>query len=63
VSQLGEPHERRRIEALFDAAEALLKQRTVSCNKVMVVFATHSVAVLSENDFIRAAKIDALGAA
>jgi 4a-hydroxytetrahydrobiopterin dehydratase len=36
---------------------------TVGYNKVTVVFATHSVAGLSENDFIGAAKIDALGAA
>jgi 4a-hydroxytetrahydrobiopterin dehydratase len=36
---------------------------TVGYNKVTVVFATHSVGGLSENDFISAAKIDALGAA
>ena len=36
---------------------------TVGYNKVTVVFATHSVSGLSENDFICAAKIDALGAA
>ena len=34
----------------------------VGYNKVTVVFATHSVSGLSENDFICAAKIDALGA-
>ena len=34
----------------------------VSYNKVTVVFSTHSVSGLSENDFISAAKIDALGA-
>jgi 4a-hydroxytetrahydrobiopterin dehydratase len=36
---------------------------TVSYNKVSVVFSTHSVGGLSENDFISAAKVDALGAA
>jgi 4a-hydroxytetrahydrobiopterin dehydratase len=36
---------------------------TVGYNKVTVVFSTHSVSGLSENDFIGAAKIDALGAA
>src|SRR5260221_14698624 len=36
---------------------------TVGYNKVTVVFSTHSVGGLSENDFIGAAKIDALGAA
>ena len=36
---------------------------TVGYNKVTVAFATHSVAGLSENDFIGAAKIDALSAA
>ena len=35
----------------------------VGYNKVTVAFATHSVSGLSENDFIGAAKIDALGAA
>ena len=35
---------------------------TVGYNKVTVVFSTHSVSGLSENDFICAAKIDALGA-
>ena len=35
---------------------------TVGYNKVGVVFSTHSVGGLSENDFISAAKIDALGA-
>jgi 4a-hydroxytetrahydrobiopterin dehydratase len=35
---------------------------TVGYNKVTVVFSTHSVGGLSENDFIGAAKIDALGA-
>jgi 4a-hydroxytetrahydrobiopterin dehydratase len=34
----------------------------VGYNKVTVVFSTHSVSGLSENDFISAAKIDALGA-
>jgi 4a-hydroxytetrahydrobiopterin dehydratase len=34
----------------------------VGYNKVMVAFSTHSVGGLSENDFICAAKIDALGA-
>jgi len=34
----------------------------VGYNKVTVVFSTHSVSGLSENDFIGAAKIDALGA-
>jgi len=33
----------------------------VGYNKVTVVFSTHSVGGLSENDFIGAAKIDALG--
>ena len=33
---------------------------TVGYDKVTVVFATHSVSGLSENDFICAAKIDAL---
>lgn len=33
----------------------------VGYNKVTVAFATHSVAGLSENDFICAARIDALG--
>jgi 4a-hydroxytetrahydrobiopterin dehydratase len=33
----------------------------VGYNKVTVVFSTHSVSGLSENDFICAAKIDALG--
>jgi 4a-hydroxytetrahydrobiopterin dehydratase len=36
---------------------------TIGYNKVTIVFATHSVSGLSENDFICAAKIDALGAA
>jgi 4a-hydroxytetrahydrobiopterin dehydratase len=36
---------------------------TVGYNKVTVAFSTHSVGGLSENDFICAAKIDALGAA
>jgi len=36
---------------------------TVGYNKVTVAFQTHSVGGLSENDFICAAKIDALGAA
>jgi 4a-hydroxytetrahydrobiopterin dehydratase len=36
---------------------------TVGYNKATVVFSTHSVGGLSENDFISAAKIDALGAA
>ena len=36
---------------------------TVGYNKVTVAFSTHSVSGLSENDFIAAAKIDALGAA
>jgi 4a-hydroxytetrahydrobiopterin dehydratase len=36
---------------------------TVGYNKVTVVFSTHSVGGLSENDFISAAKIDALGVA
>jgi len=35
----------------------------VGYNKVTVVLSTHSVGGLSENDFISAAKIDALGAA
>ena len=35
---------------------------TVGYNKVTVAFSTHSVSGLSENDFICAAKIDALGA-
>src|SRR5262245_49639438 len=35
---------------------------TVGYNKVTIVFATHSVGGLSENDFISAAKIDILGA-
>jgi 4a-hydroxytetrahydrobiopterin dehydratase len=35
----------------------------VGYNKVTVAFSTHSVGGLSENDFICAAKIDALGAA
>jgi 4a-hydroxytetrahydrobiopterin dehydratase len=35
---------------------------SVGYNKVTVVFSTHSVSGLSENDFIGAAKIDALGA-
>ena len=35
----------------------------VGYNKVTVVFSTHSVSGLSENDFISAARIDALGAA
>jgi len=35
----------------------------VGYNKVTVVFATHSVSGLSDNDFICAAKVDALGAA
>ena len=34
---------------------------TVGYNKVGVVFSTHSVGGLSENDFICAAKVDALG--
>lgn len=34
---------------------------TVGYNKVTVVFSTHSVGGLSENDFICAAKLDALG--
>jgi 4a-hydroxytetrahydrobiopterin dehydratase len=33
----------------------------VGYNRVTVVFSTHSVSGLSENDFICAAKIDALG--
>lgn len=33
----------------------------VGYNKVTVLFSTHSVGGLSENDFIGAAKIDALG--
>jgi 4a-hydroxytetrahydrobiopterin dehydratase len=36
---------------------------TVGYNKVNVAFSTHSVSGLSENDFISAARIDALGAA
>jgi 4a-hydroxytetrahydrobiopterin dehydratase len=36
---------------------------TVGYNKVTVAFSTHSVSGLSENDFIGAARIDALGAA
>ena len=36
---------------------------TVGYNTVTVAFSTHSVLGLSENDFICAAKIDALGAA
>ena len=36
---------------------------TVGYNKVTVAFSTHSVGGLSENDFIGAARIDALGAA
>jgi 4a-hydroxytetrahydrobiopterin dehydratase len=36
---------------------------TVGYNKVTIVFSTHSVGGLSENDFIGAAKIDALDAA
>ena len=36
---------------------------TVGYNKLTVVFSTHSVGGLSENDFICAAKVDALGAA
>ena len=35
----------------------------VGYNKVTVVYSTHSVSGLSENDFICAAKVDALGAA
>jgi 4a-hydroxytetrahydrobiopterin dehydratase len=35
----------------------------VGYSEVTVVFSTHSVSGLSENDFICAAKIDALGAA
>ena len=35
----------------------------VGYSKVTVVYSTHSVGGLSENDFICAAKIDALGAA
>jgi 4a-hydroxytetrahydrobiopterin dehydratase len=35
---------------------------TVGYSKVTVAFATHSVSGLSENDFICAAKVDALGA-
>ena len=35
---------------------------TVGYNKVGVLFSTHSVGGLSENDFISAAKIDSLGA-
>jgi len=35
----------------------------VGYNKVTVTFSTHSVGGLSENDFICAARIDALGAA
>jgi len=35
----------------------------VGYNRVTVVFSTHSVSGLSENDFIGAAKIDALDAA
>jgi 4a-hydroxytetrahydrobiopterin dehydratase len=34
---------------------------TVGYNKVTIVFSTHSVGGLSENDFISAAKIDGLG--
>jgi 4a-hydroxytetrahydrobiopterin dehydratase len=34
---------------------------TVGYNQVTIVFSTHSVSGLSENDFISAAKIDALG--
>ena len=34
---------------------------TVGYNKATVTFSTHSVGGLSENDFIAAAKIDALG--
>jgi 4a-hydroxytetrahydrobiopterin dehydratase len=34
----------------------------VGYDKVTVVFATHSVSGLSENDFVCAAKVDALGA-
>ena len=34
---------------------------TVGYNRVTVVFSTHSVSGLSENDFICAARIDALG--
>ena len=36
-------------------------EMTVGYNKVTVAFSTHSVGGLSENDFICAAKIDALG--
>ena len=35
----------------------------VGYNKVTVTFSTHSVGGLSENDFVCAARIDALGAA
>jgi 4a-hydroxytetrahydrobiopterin dehydratase len=35
---------------------------TVGYNKVTIVYSTHSVSGLSENDFISAAKIDALAA-
>ena len=35
---------------------------TVGYNKVTTVFSTHSVSGLSDNDFICAAKVDALGA-
>ena len=52
-----------------DVAETLLKQLTgwtmnAEAKEIRrtVVFATHSVSGLSENDFICAAKIDALGA-
>jgi 4a-hydroxytetrahydrobiopterin dehydratase len=38
-------------------------EMTVGYNRVSIVFSTHSVGGLSENDFICAAKIDALGAA
>ena len=34
---------------------------TVGYNKVAVVFSTHSVGGLSENDFVCARKVDALG--
>jgi 4a-hydroxytetrahydrobiopterin dehydratase len=37
-------------------------EMTVGYNRVSIVFSTHSVGGLSENDFICAAKIDALGA-
>lgn len=37
-------------------------EMTVGYNKVGVLFSTHSVGGLSENDFISAAKLDALGA-